>query len=55
VKSKRVKTRMLASSNWNNTSNAGLCYLNSNNVASNSNRNIGCRLELRMLRGEGIL
>jgi len=46
---------MLASGNWNNASNAGLSYLNSNNVASNSNRNIGARLELRVLRGEDIL
>ena len=34
---------MLASSNWNNTSNTGLSYLNSNNVTTNNNRNIGTR------------
>jgi len=46
---------MLASSNWNNTANAGLSYLNSNNVATNSNRNIGAQLELRVFSGEDIL
>jgi len=51
----RVTVHRLASGNWNNGSNAGLSYLNSNNVVSNSNRNIGCRLELRMLCGEDIL
>lgn len=29
--------------NWNNTSNAGLFYLNLNNVRSNVNTNIGFR------------
>lgn len=32
-----------AGGNWNNTSNAGLGYLNSNNERSNSNNNIGFR------------
>lgn len=38
---------MSAGSNWNNRLNAGLSYLNSNNVASNSNHNIGTHSELR--------
>lgn len=29
--------------NWNNTSNAGLAYLNLNNLRSNVNNNIGSR------------
>jgi len=40
---------MLASSNWNNSSNAGLSYLNSNNVASNSNRNISAQLIMKIM------
>lgn len=38
---------LLASSNWNNTLNAGVGQRNSNNVATNANRNIGTQLELR--------
>lgn len=29
--------------NWNETSNAGVGYLNLNNVRSNSNNNVGVR------------
>jgi hypothetical protein len=32
-----------AGGNWNNASNAGLGYLNSNNERTNSNNNIGFR------------
>jgi len=32
--------------NWNNTSNAGLAYLNLNNLRSNVNNNIGSRSAL---------
>ena len=38
---------LLAGGNWNNTVNAGVSYRNSNNVATNANRNIGTQLELR--------
>jgi hypothetical protein len=38
---------MLLGSNWNNRSNAGVSYRNSNNTVSNNNRNIGTQLELR--------
>jgi len=31
---------------WNNGSNAGVTYSNSNNVATNSNHNIGAKLEI---------
>jgi hypothetical protein len=31
---------LIAGGNWNNGTKAGVTYLNSNNVASNSNRNI---------------
>ena len=37
---------LLVSSNWNNGVKAGVSYLNSNNVASKSNHNIGTHLEL---------
>jgi hypothetical protein len=37
---------LLAGSSWNNARIAGLGYLNSNNTASKSNRNIGTHLEL---------
>ena len=40
-----------AGGNWNNGVNAGISYLNSNNEATNSNRNIGSQLELRLLVG----
>lgn len=41
---------LLASGNWNNGVNAGLAYRNSNNVASNCNRNIGTHLyKLRII------
>ena len=44
------KQKVLASSNWNDTSNTGLSNLNSNNVTSNNNRNISTRTELRQRR-----
>jgi hypothetical protein len=40
---------LIAGSNWNNGTNAGVAYRNSNNVASNTNRNIGTHVELRSL------
>jgi hypothetical protein len=40
---------LLASGNWNNSDKAGVSYLNANNEASKSNRNIGARLELRTI------
>jgi len=49
-KGQEEKTKMLASSNWNNDSNTGLSYLNSNNVATNNNRNISTHAELRQHR-----
>lgn len=41
---------MLASENWNDTSNTGLSNLNSNNVTSNNNRNISAHAELRHIK-----
>lgn len=35
--------RALRGGNWNNTSNAGVFYLNLNNARSNANNNIGFR------------
>jgi hypothetical protein len=43
---------LLASSNWNNGSNAGPGYLNSNNVTGDSNHNIGTRLSSGRVRRE---
>jgi hypothetical protein len=43
---------LIAGGNWNNGTKAGVTYLNSNNVASNSNRNISSQLELRTFRTE---
>ena len=40
---------LIAGSNWNNGANAGVSNRNSNNVASNTNRNIGTHVELRSL------
>ena len=40
---------LLAGGNWNNGTNAGVSYRNSNNVATNTNRNISTHLELRSL------
>lgn len=39
---------LLAGGNWNNGVNAGVSYRNSNNDATNANRNIGTQLELRI-------
>lgn len=39
---------LLSGGNWNNARNAGIGYLNSNNTASNSNRNNGTRIELKV-------
>lgn len=47
AKVKMVKPILLASSNWTNSTKAGVAYLNSNNDATNSNTNIGRQLELR--------
>ena len=38
---------LLSGGNWNNTDKAGVDYRNSNNVATNTNRNIGSHVELR--------
>lgn len=46
-----ARTILLVGANWNNGSQAGLGTLNANNVASNSNRNIGARLELTPYAG----
>lgn len=43
---KCIKWVLLVSSNWNNAVKAEVSYLNSNNVASKSNRNNSTRLEL---------
>jgi hypothetical protein len=43
---------LLGGGNWNNTDNAGPSYLNANNESSNSNRNIGAHLELRLSGSE---
>ena len=40
---KRLNMAMLSSSNWNNSSNAGVFYRNLNNNRTNSNNNIGFR------------
>ena len=42
---------LLAGGNWNNARNAGPGYRNANNGPTNSNRNIGTRLELRSRLG----
>lgn len=47
VKMRKCVAILLAGGNWNNTVNAGVSYRNSNNVAANTNRNIGTQLELR--------
>lgn len=36
----------ISGSNWNDGSNAGVWALNLNNARSNSNNNVGCRLDL---------
>lgn len=36
----------ISGGNWNNGSNAGVWALNLNNARSNSNTNVGCRLDL---------
>lgn len=38
-----IKCGFFRGGNWNNTSNAGVFYLNGNNPRSNSNDNIGFR------------
>lgn len=49
---KGARRSLLSSGNWNNTDNAGVDYLNSNNVSTNTNRNIGSHLELVAIRSE---
>jgi len=46
---KGARRFLLSSSNWNNSVKAGVTYLNSHNVTSNANRNIGGHLELRLV------
>ena len=41
------------SGNWNNGLKARVSYLNSNNVTSNSNRNIGSQLSLGQIETRG--
>jgi len=43
---------LLFGGNWNNADKAGVAYLNSNNVTSNANSNIGSHLELRSVSSE---
>ena len=43
---------LLGGGNWNNAGKAGPGYLNANNESSNSNRNIGAHLELRLSGSE---
>lgn len=43
---------MLSGRNWNNASKAGITNRNSNNDATNSNRNFGSQLELRIFHCE---
>jgi hypothetical protein len=38
---------LLAGGNWNNSTNTGVSYRNTNNTVSNSNRNISTHVELR--------
>ncbi len=47
-----IRNILNVSGNWNNGSNAGLGNVNLNNESTNSNSNIGSRLELRMFNGE---
>lgn len=49
-----IETRFLTRSvnvggNWNNGSNAGVSYVNANNDLSNSNNNIGSRLNFEKI------
>lgn len=43
VEEKFIECGFFRGGNWNNTSNAGVFYLNGNNPRSNSNDNIGFR------------
>ena len=38
------RSLLIVGDNWNNGANAGVSYLNANNSVSNSNSNIGSRL-----------
>ena len=53
-RNRMVRTILIFSSNWNNGLNAGVSYLNSNNVTSNSNQNIGARLSLWRAMARGL-
>jgi len=50
-----MHTVLLFSSNWNNGVKASVGYLNSNNVATNSNHNIGRQLSLEQIMVRGLL
>lgn len=41
-----MKKVLKAGSNWNNTDQVGVFYLNSNNTSSNTNTNIGSHLKM---------
>jgi len=49
-----MHTVLLFGGNWNNGVKAGISYLNSNNVTSNSNRNISRQLSLGQAKTRGL-
>lgn len=49
-----LKRLPICGGNWNNTSNAGVFYVNLNNTRSNSNSNIGFRSALPSYAGIGM-
>ena len=54
-RSNMVHTILIFSSNWNNDVNTRVSYLNSNNVTSNSNQNIGTQLSLGRAMARGLV
>jgi len=49
-----VHTILIFRGNWNNGVNAGVGNLNSNNVSSNSNQNLGAQLSLERAMARGL-
>jgi len=54
METKMMRVVLLFGSNWNNGVKAGISYLNSNNVATNSNHNIGRRLSLGQMMARSL-
>lgn len=50
-----VHTILIFRGNWNNGVNAGVGNLNSNNVTSNSNQNLGAQLSLWQAMARGLV